>query len=546
MNEDDFVASLQSQPLPFRRFAYLTDPSKDDLKISKYHDLSSSLPDFSVTSTANIEIFSQPSFDEIPLKQKIKDNYLEKSENLQPSTDDLFLLSSLSKYSDVCYIGKEHLGSSRDSLLEMTCLHVINHVISLQNRVDNHNSKLKSPEVNAFSFKDQGFSRPAVIILCPFRYNAYKTVKILTKYYPHNKEIANSSRFEEQFGVEGSQDGVGEPLAHKSIDWNTTFTGNIDDCFVLPLSFSKKQIKLFSPFSKTDVIIASPLGIQMILKKEHDAGFLSSISLFIADQCDVIFHQNWENLVEIFGKLNVLPSKIESTFDISRLWPCFQENCARLCRQVVLFSEFNFPFLQSLFKNNPNIDGKILIEKLVVPTMNLVSSSVSQSFSKISSNSKISDFDTRVKILIATVLPRLLANGQHVLLYVPDYLNFPPLREALKKEGIYYVSACEYDKKSDVDRARSNFAKEKDSILFLLSGRFYFFKRFNVIGATHVVFFAPPFYSNFYSNILNSHKDVASTVIFSKYDFLFLSRIVGLESAQAMLSSERNYFIIDS
>ncbi len=48
-------------------------------------------------------------------------------------------------------------------------------------------------------------------------------------------------------------------------DYQKTFSGNIDDCFRVGMRLARKNMNIFSNFYSSDIIIASPLGLRMII-----------------------------------------------------------------------------------------------------------------------------------------------------------------------------------------------------------------------------------------------------------------------------------------
>ena len=69
-------------------------------------------------------------------------------------------------------------------------------------------------------------------------------------------------------------------------------TGNNDDCFRLGIALSKKTLKLFEPFEKSDVLLCSPLGLRMILEKEgeEESHLISSLNISVVDGVSFLLH----------------------------------------------------------------------------------------------------------------------------------------------------------------------------------------------------------------------------------------------------------------
>jgi U3 small nucleolar RNA-associated protein 25 len=119
--------------------------------------------------------------------------------------------------------------------------------------------------------QDQGFTRPSVLILLPFRNSALAWVDALTSHTPAPMfQVQNHTRFRAEFGIpDSAEDKLREsaPGTYPE-DHVENFSGNVDDSFRVGIKVTKKSIKLFSEFYGSDIVLASPLGLRMSIEKE--------------------------------------------------------------------------------------------------------------------------------------------------------------------------------------------------------------------------------------------------------------------------------------
>jgi Utp25, U3 small nucleolar RNA-associated SSU processome protein 25 len=80
------------------------------------------------------------------------------------------------------------------------------------------------------------------------------------------------------------------------------------------------QIKLFTDFYASDVIVASPLALATRAADGRDDGadFLSSVEVALVLRADVMLMQNWAHVEAAFAQLNGMPKAQHST-DIMRV-----------------------------------------------------------------------------------------------------------------------------------------------------------------------------------------------------------------------------------
>ena len=128
--------------------------------------------------------------------------------------------------------------------------------------------------------QDQGFTRPSVLILLPFRSFALRWVAALTSHtHPPSYQIENHARFQAEYGLPPD---VVDKLAEAApgvypSDHVEMFKGNVDDSFRLGIKITRKSVKLFSEFYTCDIIIASPLGLRISIEKEKYVTLVDSL-----------------------------------------------------------------------------------------------------------------------------------------------------------------------------------------------------------------------------------------------------------------------------
>ena len=191
---------------------------------------------------------------------------------------------------------------------------------------------------------------------------------LISLIFPERGEkVMNYNRFAEEFGGEGLYFPKKNP---KPEDYEKMFAGNSDDTFRLGICLTRKCMKLYADFYSSDILIASPLGLRMIIgapgDKDRDYDFLASIELLIIDQADLVLAQNWDHLMHLMDHLHLQPQSARNT-DFSRVRSWCLNGWSRFYRQTLLFTSHELPEFRSLFNSRcSNYRGKIRTANPVV------------------------------------------------------------------------------------------------------------------------------------------------------------------------------------
>jgi len=371
------------------------------------------------------------------------------------------LYEPMSRYADVVFSCRSLLNASE--LRELYVLHALNHVMKSRDLVLKHDMRIKmkaqeerrkkeeaiargeklnlnmepDPELETV-VRDQGFTRPRVLFLLPTRHAALKVIRMMLDLLPAKTIVANKQRIFDEFCEDGEleseevktrnareQKSAAEAYneiffaaghhpnlrdeakrrkdgSTKPLDWHNSFAGNTDECFRIGAAFQgRKSVRFFTDFFKSDVILASPVGLRMATgqdigditeknndeedsgqideaedvdignKDDHDdlkelgvgtreqeerdsrrkdremTDFLSSIEICVVDQVSMMEMQNMQHLIDVLAAVNRKPIEIREEMDFGRIRPYFLvDNLSCRFRQNIVLSSFQDPFMR--------------------------------------------------------------------------------------------------------------------------------------------------------------------------------------------------------
>ncbi|KAI6173865.1 U3 small nucleolar RNA-associated protein 25-like protein [Aphelenchoides besseyi] len=449
--------------------------------------------------------------------------------------------------------------------LDVYCVHVLNHILRTRSLIIKNQKLIDKAGVfyttptpsltDEFidSTRDQGFSRPKVLILSPFKKFAYEIVqKMISILLPTEQNyVLNLKKFEDEYGDNGRA--IDEKW-RASEEFKKLMSGNIDDSFRIGLSLGKKAIKLYTAFDNSDIIISSPLGLRMIIgdeeeaKEKRESDFLSSIEVLVIDKvkplANVLLMQNWEHLLTVVEALNSVPVNIKT--DISRVRQWVLQGQGSMYRQTLAFSDLNFTELHALMsKNDKNYAGNVVLTSIPTALLHEIECPIVQELHRFACEDPERQSDLRFAYFVRNILPKLKVG---TLVFVSSYFDYVRLRNYLKKDNESFAQIHEYASDSKIRKSRKAFRDHQKKIM-LLTERCQFFRHFAVRGVRSLVFYQMPINPAFYTDIINMVTEEAkihSRLIYSKYDALRLQNVFGPAQAKELLRSEQNFHALIS
>lgn len=457
----------------------------------------------------------------------------------------------------------------------MLAMHVLHHVYTSRHCIDMNNRKCDSGE--SVTLRDQGFTRPTVLVLLPTRSCCYEFCHLLYNLLGQEEEENSEyvERFRKEFGpldIEPDEDldekvklHRKKTLRQKGREWNGLFGDGVndDDDFKIGLALhtSKKSthtsLKVYTDFFKSDIIVASPLGLKISIDNKEDYDFLSSIEICLLLRSEVLLMQNWDHVNEVMAKINQQPRHSNDT-DFSRVREHLLAGQAENWRQLIISSSFLDPAILSTFqKFAKSVSGLVRVRRKIGAADSAVSSVLlptPQAFIRVNASSLSKASEERFNFFRDKILSKILETKQkHTMIYIPSYFDFVTIRNYLLKRELAFVSVTEYSRTTEVGRGRARFLQGRKPIM-LYTGRAHFFHRHFIKGVRHLVFFGLPEDPIFYSELVNRlneglDDDVDtsnSLVIFNKYDSFSLERVVGTDNSKRMVNGEKKSFLFTS
>ncbi|KAK3856006.1 hypothetical protein Pcinc_037630 [Petrolisthes cinctipes] len=426
------------------------------------------------------------------------------------------LFSVLSSYNDLYYPEATH--SHWEEVQKVYAVHILNHVLKTRKRVSNHNGKWTKAQADKkrtseLIFRDQGYTRPTVLVLLPFKHSAYRLVETLVTlmFGDQTPNAVNLKRFQSDYGPKNKNKTGGQTgkLARPD-DFQAIFEGDSNEDFKIGLKITNSSMKLYAEFYQSDILLASPLALRYIMSTsfsiDAESDFLSSLEILVLDQADIFLMQNWEHVLVLGEGVNQVPRNLQKLgTDLSRVRLWALNGHMPLYRQTIVFGSILADHNRAFVSKCRNFAGRIEVLNMV--ENGIAGEVVVPAEMVITRIPGTRDPDSRFRHFTQEILPRLRSGPPQpgTMVYVPDYCDYVRLLRYLKEDrGISVATINEYmiGEQGKVAKSRSLFYDQRRHLM-LFTERFHFYRRYRIKGVRHVIFYDLPTYPNFFSEICN-------------------------------------------
>ncbi|KAK9793740.1 hypothetical protein WJX73_006953 [Symbiochloris irregularis] len=465
-------------------------------------------------------------------------------------------------------------GAAMDAVL----LHCMRHIGEAAATIKRNNDAQKREDAPEEAPRDQGFTRPKVLILQPTRNLAQATVLRMCQLAvqeTRKDSIQHKQRFMDEFGEQQEEeaDEMDEKAAKRkrqqkerldSVRHGRLLDGNTDDFFRIGIKFTRGSVRLFVDFYDADVIVASPLGLATLLNddsasadKEKAAAsgdFLSSVEICVLDRADMMLMQNWAHVLSVFGALNRMPSEHHGA-DVMRVRHAYLDGQGSHLRQTVVLSSFAHPELNALLRRScACIAGRAMLQQHFQGVLEGQALQLRQKFQQLPAASTKEAADARYAYFTRHIWLSMKDSGAlGQLVFVPSYFDYVRLRNFMQAHNVTFAGMNEYATHSELARGRSYFADGRARVA-LLTERCLFYHHTRLSNIRDLVFYGLPDHPGFYADLVqmasssraahSSQQHASVTVLFTKFDALQLSQTVGSDRASKMLKNSKSAFII--
>ena len=450
--------------------------------------------------------------------------------------------------------------------------HVINVVLKSKMRIGEHQNLLKKMteiEREQADMRDRGVVRPHVLVMLPMRKDAHELMFIMLKVLEGDDRtlmVDNKKKFCDEYEQLELDEQIDiDTYQKKPDDYKKLFTGLKTDDFRFGMTLTKNNVRFFSAFNSSDVIIGSPAGLRMVIGTEgeshHQFDFLASMQLVVADGVDVFQQQSWENLLHVYKHLHMQPKEMKC--DIFRVYEWALEGHAKhYCQHIGLSEVCNIQAVSLLRGYCKNYKGLVQVRPIASRgTISLIPKAIAQEYHQVRSKSLAELSDSRFKFYVDNIFKKIIKEKMmQVLVYIPDYFDFVRVRNYMRKkhkdaEGLKFRYISEYAEPKEAGKARRKFVAGEVSVL-LYTERYHFYNRPYVKGIQHLIFYDLPTYPHYYNELVNMMKmtcadgvsDPSVLVMYSPRNRYKLEGVLGEPTTKKMVNSDQDLllFLMDA